>query len=42
MADLGNLDTAAGKELAGGGVVLFSPGKYLVWTDRKKVKPYRD
>jgi hypothetical protein len=28
-------------EQAGGGVVLFPPGKYLVWMDRKKVEPIR-
>lgn len=31
----------AAAEQAGGGVVLFPPGKYLVWTDRKKVEPIR-
>ena len=29
----------AAAEQAGGGVVLFSAGKYLIWTDRKKVQP---
>jgi hypothetical protein len=28
-------------EQAGGGVVLFPPGKYLIWTDRHKVEPIR-
>jgi len=31
----------AAAEQAGGGVVLFPPGKFLVWTDRKKVEPIR-
>ena len=28
-------------EKAGGGVVLFPPGRFLVWTDRSKVEPIR-
>lgn len=31
----------AAAEQAGGGVVLFSAGKYLIWTDRHKVEPIR-
>jgi len=31
----------AAAEQAGGGVVLFPPGKFLIWTDRKKVEPIR-
>jgi len=31
----------AAAEKAGGGVVLFPPGKYLIWMDRKKVEPIR-
>jgi hypothetical protein len=32
----------AAAEQAGGGVVLFPPGKFLIWTDRKKVEPISD
>jgi hypothetical protein len=31
----------AAAEEAGGGVVLFPPGRFLVWTDRTKVEPIR-
>lgn len=31
----------AAAEQAGGGVVMFPPGKYLIWTDRTKVEPIR-
>jgi len=33
--------TVAAAEAAGGGVVLFPPGKFLVWCDRNKAEPIR-
>lgn len=33
--------TVAAAEAAGGGVVLFPPGKFLVWSDRNKAEPIR-
>jgi Domain of unknown function (DUF4955)/Pectate lyase superfamily protein len=33
--------TVAAAEEAGGGVVLFPPGKFLVWCDRNKAEPIR-
>ena len=34
-------DTIAAAEKAGGGVVLFPAGKFLVWADRNKAEPIR-
>ena len=40
-AEEGIRKAVAAAEQAGGGVVLFPPGQFFVWTDRAKVQPIR-